>query len=148
MGLFDSVLGKPRTSAIRLGASESFAAIALLAVSADGHVSDDELRALRSSLWRLKMFRSYSERELFTVIDRLTGLIRSEGTESVLYAAMIGLPKPLRETVFAITADLVLVDGEITPGEEDLLQSLYKALGIPKSLALQIVDVMVIKNKG
>jgi len=148
MGLFDSVLAGKRTTEITLGPIESFVAIALLAIGADGHISDDELMVLKSSLWRLRMFRSYSERTIASMIDNLIGIIRRQGADVLLQAAIVGIPHDLKDTIFAVTADLVLADGEVTAEEEELLQDLYHALDLPKSLALSIVEVMVIKNKG
>ncbi len=50
----------------------------------------------------------------------------------------------LRHTV---ATDLILADGEVTE-EENLLQHLYTQLDISDEKAKNIVDAMIIKNKG
>jgi len=58
------------------------------------------------------------------------------------------LPDELKETVFAVTTDMALADGEVSEEEEQLLNDLYSALGLSEDIALKIIDVMLIKNKG
>ncbi|MDP8933970.1 MAG: Tellurite resistance protein TerB, partial [Cyanobacteriota bacterium] len=41
-----------------------------------------------------------------------------------------------------------LADGEVSEEEEQLLNDLYSALGLSEDIALKIIDVMLIKNKG
>jgi len=47
-----------------------------------------------------------------------------------------------------VTTDIALADGEVSEEEEQLLNDLYGALGISEEVALNIIDVMLIKNKG
>ena len=148
MGLFDSVLEEHRSSDLSLGPAESFTAITLLAIAADGYVSADESRVLNSTLSRLRMFRSYSNDVIGAMMDRLLGIIRRQGPDALLKAAIAGLPDDLRDTVFAVTLDIMLADGEVAPEEEELLNKLHRALELPNDLAMTIVKVMVIKNKG
>lgn len=148
MGLFNRVLSTRQSNDVTLGPAEAFLAITLLAIAADGYISDDEARLLNSTLWRLRLFRSYSTDVIASTIDRLLGIIRRQGADTLLNAAIATLPHDLYDTIFAITTDLVLADGEVTPEEEMLLDELHQALEIPDDLAMQIVNTMVIKNKG
>jgi hypothetical protein len=66
----------------------------------------------------------------------------------LLAAAIASLPHELQETVFAVTADIVLSDGEVTEEEEEFLNLLYRALEIPEETALKIIEVMLMKNRG
>ncbi len=61
-------------------------------------------------------------------------------------AAKESLPHDLREIAFAVATDLVLADGTVTEEEQNFLNDLYQALGISSEIALQIVQVMSIKN--
>lgn len=148
MGLFDRITGAKRQSDITLGPAESFLAVMLLAIAADGYVTDDEARLLNSTLWRLRLFRSYSADVIASTIDRLLGTIRRQGADKLLEAALAALPHDLHQTTFAVTTDLILADGEVSEEEEVLLDELHRALDIPDDLAVQIIQVMVIKNKG
>ncbi|TAN88165.1 MAG: Tellurite resistance protein TerB [Phormidium sp. SL48-SHIP] len=148
MGLFDRVLGAQRRTEVTLGPAEAFIGITLLAIAADGYIAKEEMQVLVTTLCRLKMFRSYSSDVIASTIDRLMGVIQRQGPEALLSAAVATLPHDLYETTFAITTDIILADGEVSPEEEVLLNELHQLLNIPDELAVQIINVMIIKNRG
>ncbi len=149
MGLFDAFRqGSVEKKAVTLGPAEGFAAIMLLVVAADGYLADDEVRLLNTTLSRMKLFRSYSDDVMRRMFDNLCGTLRREGGKSLFDAAIATLPHDLYDTTFAIATDLVLADGQVTKEEEDLLSSLCRALDLPDPLVHQIIQVMMIKNKG
>jgi tellurite resistance protein len=150
MGLFDSFRqnGGIQKTKITLGPAESFAAIMLLVVASDGYLADDEVRLLNATLSRMKLFRSYSEDVMRRMFDNLCNTLRREGSQILLESAMETLPHDLYDTVFAISTDLVLSDGQVSQEEENLLSSLCQALALPDQLVNQIIQTMVIKNKG
>jgi tellurite resistance protein len=82
------------------------------------------------------------------MLDRLLSILQRQGAEILLAAALASLPHDLQETVFAVTADIVLADGEVTEEEEEFLNELYHVLEIPEETAIKIIDVMLIKNRG
>ncbi|MBC7966318.1 MAG: hypothetical protein H7Z17_10390 [Fuerstia sp.] len=57
-------------------------------------------------------------------------------------------PDALRETAFANAVDIVLADGVVEQDEKDFMELVRTKLRIPKEQALEIVSVMVAKNKG
>jgi tellurite resistance protein len=59
-----------------------------------------------------------------------------------------GLPEGLRQTAFANACDIVLADGVVEDEEKEFLDHLQKALELDGDTALNIVEVMIIKNKG
>ena len=149
MGLFDAFRRDGlQKSQIALGPAEGFAAIMLLVVSADGYLADDEVRLLNVTLSRMKLFRSYSEDVMRRMFDNLCGILRREGGKILFDAAIATLPHDLYDTTFAIATDLVLADGEVTQEEEDLLGSLCRSLELEDNLVNQVIQVMIIKNKG
>ena len=148
MGLFDKLTGARRQSQATLGPAESFAAIALISVAADGYAADSELQAIGTTLSRMQLFRSYPNDVMKKMFDRLLSILQREGVDALFNSAMAGLPHDLKETAFAVATDIVLADGEVTAEEEKLLNDLYHALEISEELALKIIDVMLIKNKG
>lgn len=133
---------------ITLGPAEAFGAIMLLAIAADGHLSNDEMNLLNTTLGRMKLFRSYSWDVMRRMFDNLSGILRNEGAQALFGAAMATLPHDLYETVFAVATDLVLVDGQVSEEEEQLLNSLCRALAIPQEQVNKIIEVMLIKNRG
>ena len=148
MGLFDKITGGRKQTQTTLGPAEAFAAIALIAVAADGYMTDSEAQAISTTLSRMQLFRSYPADVMRKMIDRLLGILQREGIEVLFNAAITTLPDELKETSFAVATDIVLADGEVTQEEEKLLNDLYRALEISEENAVKIIDVMLIKNKG
>lgn len=148
MGLFDKISGGRRQTETALGPAESFAAIALIAVAADGYITDSEGQSIGTTLSRMQMFRSYPNDVMKRMLDKLLSILQRQGVEVLFNAAMAGLPHDLKETAFAVATDIVLADGDVTEEEENLLNDLYRALDIPEETAVKIIDVMMIKNKG
>ncbi|MEC4891877.1 MAG: tellurite resistance TerB family protein [Oscillatoria sp. PMC 1051.18] len=150
MGLFDNFRqsGKMAQSQVTLGPAEAFVAIVLIVVAADGYLAQDEIILLNTVLRRMQMFRSYSGDVMQRMFDKLSGILRREGSEVLFNAAIASLPHDLYDTTFAIATDLVLADGNVSKEEEALLGSLSRALSIPQATVDKILEVMLIKNKG
>lgn len=81
-------------------------------------------------------------------MDRLLGILKREGPEALMNRAADALPPDLKDTAFANACDLVLADGSVEDEEKAFLDNLQKKLGISGDLALTIVEVMIVKNKG
>jgi tellurite resistance protein len=94
------------------------------------------------------MFRSYPADVMRKMFDRLLNLLQRQGANTLLALAIASLPHELQETAFAVATDIVLADGDVTQEEEDLLNQLYRALNISEEIAVKIIDVMMIKNRG
>jgi uncharacterized tellurite resistance protein B-like protein len=148
MSLFDKLSSARQQTETTLGPAEAFAAVALIAVAADGYAADTEERVLMTTLSRMQLFRSYPGDVLEKMIDRLLSVLQRQGAETLLAAALNSLPHDLNDTAFAVTADIVLADGEVTEEEEEFLNHLHYVLGIPEETAIKIIDVMLIKNRG
>jgi uncharacterized tellurite resistance protein B-like protein len=150
MGLFDAFRksGSLQQNQITLGPAEAFAAIMLIVVAADGYLSEEEVSLLNTVLGRMKLFRSYSVDVMRRMFDKLCNLLKREGSQALFNAAMATLPHDLYDTTFAIATDLVLADGDVSPEEEALLGSLCSAMELPNEVVQQIIQVMLIKNKG
>ncbi|MEO0488401.1 MAG: tellurite resistance TerB family protein [Cyanobacteria bacterium P01_A01_bin.123] len=149
MGLFDGVFeAEKNVSESTLNPAEAFAAIALVAIAADGYLSEQEGREMTMVLSRMHLFRSYSGDVMHRMLDNLLGTLKQQGPGELIAFAKASLPEDLRPTAFAIATDLVLADGTVTPQEQAFLDDLYRILEIPGDTALQIVQVMTIKNRG
>ena len=148
MGLFDQGTTTIQATDIQLEPAEAFAAIALIAVAADGVITRSESQGINNIFSRMQLFSDYPKERKTEMQDRLLGMIKNKEIKPLFDAAVAKLPKELRETVFAVTTDLVLVDGDLAEEEEQLLNELYNALEISEEVATKIIDVMMIKNKG
>jgi tellurite resistance protein len=146
MGLFDRI--SVATGGGMLNPAEAVAAVNLLAVASDGYLSDEESQALWFSLSRMQLFKSYSDDVVRRMFDKLGGILRRQGSDSLLQLAKMSIPYELGATVFAMATDLIMADGTVEPEEEAFLERLYQLLEVPQETALQIIQVMIIKNKG
>ncbi|MDA0267063.1 MAG: tellurite resistance TerB family protein [Cyanobacteria bacterium] len=149
MGLFDGVFnGEKDTAEVQLTPAEAFACVALVAIAADGYLSEQEGRDMNNMLARMQLFSSFSADVMHRMFDKLLGMLKQEGPSKLISLAKTCLPSDLCETAFAIATDLVLSDGTVTSQEQAFLDDLYRILEIPGDTALQIVQVMTIKNRG
>jgi len=149
MGLFDGVF-KPvnQINDGSLSAAEAFAAVCLVAIAADGYLSEQEGRNMTVMLSRMQLFRSYSNDMLHRTFDQLLGMLKRQGPGPLINLAKVSLPQNLRETAFAMATDLILSDGAVTEQEQAFLDDLHHILEISEDMALKIVQVMTIKNRG
>ncbi|MBE7382003.1 MAG: tellurite resistance TerB family protein [Leptolyngbya sp. SIO1E4] len=149
MGLFDSVFNAEKgITETDLTPAEAFAAVALVAIAADGYLSDQEGRDMTMLLSRMQLFRSFSNDVMHRMFDKLLAMLKRQGPGELIGLSKSCLPQDLRETAFAVATDLVLSDGTVTSQEQAFLDDLYRILEIPGDTALQIVQVMTIKNRG
>ncbi len=150
MGLFDRFTkhSKNNQNSLNFSASEAFAAIVLIVIAADGYLSEREISLLNTILGRMQLYRQTSVEEMRKMFDELCGLLKSEGPEILLKAGLAALPKDLYDTTFAVATDLVLADGKVTDEEEDILADLRQELDLSEEIVEEIINVMIIKNKG
>lgn len=148
MGLFDRVFGTQTTSQETLSPSEAFAAIAIAAIASDGYLSEQEADGLVFALNRMQMFKSYPADVMRRMFDKLMGILKRDGSGALFNAARTSLPHELKPTAFAVATDLVLADGVVTQDEQNFLNQLYQALEVSDEMAVKIVEVMMIKNRG
>ena len=131
-----------------MSSAEAFAAITLAAIASDGYLNDAEVQALSLGLSRMKLFQTYSDEARAKLLDRFLTLIRQDGFSKLFERAKSYLPKDLRDTVFAVATDLILADGLVTDEERQFLEQLQRSLELSDEAALEIVRVILIKNKG
>jgi tellurite resistance protein len=146
MGLFDKVFGGSQPT--KLTAQESFIGVAMTAIAADGSITPEEAQGVSAALFRMKMFKGMSERQMKEMFDRVIGVMKKQGAGAIIASAAETLNPEMKETAFAIAADLALADGTIEDEEKKYLEELQKALGVKDDLALKIAEVLVIKNRG
>ncbi len=150
MGLFDQAFDDKTSSPTGnpLNPAEAFASIALVAIAADGYLADQEGEDMSLLLSRMKLFNNYRGEGLHRMLDHLLDRLKQDGPGKLVATAKQCLPPELRETAFAIATDLILSDRTVTQQEQAFLDDLYRILELPEPLALQIVHVMTIKNRG
>jgi hypothetical protein len=147
MGLFDNLFGSNEASKA-FGPHEGFAGILLGASACDGHIADEEVQSLFTMLGRMKMYQRYTEKNWSTLVNRLLGLLKRKGVDELIEKSVEALPPELRATAFANACDIVLADGVVEDDEKEFLDKLQDRLELADEEAVNIVRVMVVKNKG
>ena len=145
MGLFDKVLG---SSTDKLTEAEGVAGIALAAIASDGMITEEEAQGLGTTLSRMKLYGGMSNRDINKLFEKLIKVARAEGAEKLVELSAAAVRPELKQTAFAVAADLLMADGHVAPEEKKFLEKIQKNLGVNDDVALKIVEVMAIKNRG
>lgn len=148
MGLFDAVLGTESQTQAALNPAEAFAVIILTATASDGYLSVEQANSITYLLSRMKLFKSYPNEMMNRLFDKILAILQGDGFNALFNAARDSLSQDLREAAFAVATDLVLAEGIIAEEEKNFLNDLYQALGLSSEIAIQIVQVILIKNRG
>lgn len=135
-----------RPSLRRLGVDDALLALLIGAMNANDHVSPEEGARAHHIIWSMRRFRRKSGETVERGIEQMHALIEEHGAPQVVAAAARALPARLRESAFAVAADLVLADGKLEGPERRYLLTLGKDLDLDGRSARNILDVMVIKN--
>ena len=145
MGLFDKVLG---SSTDKLTEAEGVAGIALAAIASDGMITEEEAAGLGTTLSRMKLYAGMSNRDVNKIFEKLIKVARAEGVDKLLELSSGAVRAELKQTAFAVAADLLMADGHVAPEEKRFLEKIQRSLGVGDDVALKIVEVIAIKNKG
>lgn len=148
MGLFDNLFGDRAAGGRDLTKQEAFAGILLAASACDGHASREELQSLFTTTGRMRMFEAVTPQRWNAIVDQLLKSLKRDGPQKTVERCAKALPDGLRECAFANACDIVLADGTVEEEERAFLEHLQQALGLDGDTALNIVEVMITKNKG
>lgn len=147
MGPFDNLFS--RESAGRpLDRAEAYMAVILCAAACDGHISDSESRNVATGLMRMRLFEDWTQQKLKTVYDECERIIKRDGVEALLKKASDMMPEELRVTAFANACDLILADGMVEETEKKYLELLAETLQVDPDTAVNVAEVMILKNRG
>ena len=148
MGLFDAVLGTESQTQTALNPEEAFAVIVLAATASNGYLSVEQANSITFVLSRMKLFKSYPHEMINKLFEKILGILEGDGFNTLFNAAKDSLSQDLREAAFAVATDLVLAEGIVADEEKNFLNDLYQALGVSSEIAMQIVQVILIKNRA
>ena len=146
MGIFDSIFGSGDTAA--LTPQEAFAGILMGASGCDGHIADSEVGSLVTTLVRMKLFERFTDKQYNQMLNKLHGTLKKRGVDALIDACAASVPENLRQTAFANACDIVLADGVVEPEEKAFMERLRDKLEIDKAIAVEIVQIMAVKNRG
>ena len=153
MALYDEIFNYypdlfPTPGLSKISSAEGVIALLLAAVStAYTLMSEDAVEKVSSAISKMRLFRSYSQDDIEEMVARVGDFYSRYGAKPVIKAAIEVVPPDLRESVFAIAADLVLAGGASLDGLTTLMR-MQDILKIPHSIAQQVIQVMRIKSRG
>ncbi len=148
MGIFNQVFKTESKSKVAMNAAEAFAAICLVAIASDGYLSESEEEEMDMRLNRMRLFEGVTEESWSRMKAYLLEGLKKHGPNELVKSAKVSLPPNLGPTAFTTAVDLVFADGTVSREEQAFVDDLRRLLVIPDDLALKIVEVITIKNKG
>ncbi len=148
MGMFGKVFRAESEIKTAMNSAEAFAAICLVAIASDGYLSESEEAEMNMRLSRMRLFQATTEDSLARMKGYLLKSLKRHGPKELIKSAKASLPPNLAPTAFTVAVDLVFADGTVSKEEQAFIDDLCQMLQIPNDLALRIVEVMTIKNKG
>lgn len=148
MGLFDNLFGDKSADRRSLTEAEGFAGVLLAAAACDGHAGKQEVADLRAALARMKLFADLTDGRWRAISDTLFRILKRDGVLGLADRCAAVLHPELRDCVFANACDLILADGVVEDAERAFLEHLQRVLELDSDTALNIVEVMITKNKG
>jgi len=146
MGFFSR--SKAPSSSDTFTTQEAFLAIALATSAADGNIVEEEAKGIFSYLLQMRMFDSYSEKQVVEMFKKLVNVLENEGVGGLVAIAKSSLPDELRETAFTCAVDIALADGVVEESEQALLEELQTELDVSDEIGGKILEVLMIKNRG
>jgi len=132
----------------RLDTDSAILAVLVAAMASSGHVESEEGARAGNIVRSMRRFRNKSTVTVRRKIERVSSLIKTSGVSPVIDAAAGVVPARLRPAVFAVVADVLLVDGRFERSEQRFLGRLATSLGLDADEAQDITDVMRVKNSA
>ncbi len=146
MSIFDKAISQSDASNPISSEYEGFLALLYAGITSDGKTSSSEINLALDIMIHKKMFAGADTHEW---LQRMKSLFEAVGSEEkIINFAADRISTSLRSMVFANIVDMILSDGEVTQSEKRTLELMQRSLKISDDLALKIIEVIVIKNKG
>lgn len=140
MGKYDIVFATEGESEQTLSPEEAVAAIATVAIFADGKPSDEENQILSEIINSLDIYEGYEAEDFQQMFDKITGILNTDGIGVLFNTAVESISDDLVEIAFEVAAEIVLSDESVDDLEDSLLHDLSAALGLPEEIAQEIID--------
>jgi tellurite resistance protein len=115
-------------------------------MTANHHVSREELARAHHLIWSTKRFRRKSGETVGRLIDRMKRLLEAEDVAAVMERAAQTVPSALRPSTFALVADLLLADGKMDARERKFLHPLATNFNLRPRVADDVIAAILVKN--
>ena len=111
----------------------------VLASAVDGAMTDREMHAIGDNVMHLPIFSDFDDDQLTKTMAHCAEILQKEkGFELVMKQIKTALPHHLRETGYALAAELVYCDGEVSPEGRRLLDIIRDRLIIEGTAAIAL----------
>ena len=132
----------------RFDADSAVLAVLIGAMASSGHVESEEGARAHNIVGSMRRFRSKSKVAIRRNVERVSAILEANGIAPVIDAAAGAVPARIRPAIFAVAADVLLVDGRFERSERRFLGLLATSLGLDVDEAQDIIDVMRVKNSA
>lgn len=112
------------------------------AIMADGDMQPEEISQLSNLCSFSPIFHHIEPERLAEIVRELIAEIMEEGGDAKLRAAVLELPRSLRETAYCFVARIVMADGSIQEREKIALEKIARMLELEDSVTILIEDVV------
>lgn len=151
MGLFDDLLNEKvqATSSFKLTKFEAIYGLLLSAASSDGTYSEAEQKLVLAQISRMQSFIEYYLSNPAAVNDvekRIYAIAGVTGLDGFVDLCISFIPDEIRKSVYVNVVDMLFADGKPDKPELEFMDTAYRKLGIPADDALEIVNVIKLKN--
>lgn len=148
MGLFDKLFNAnsyAKNGYTPKSEHEAWVAILYSCIAVDGDTSDAE----NDALVRLLVFKErFDDVDIVAMYKTAMEVKRQTGPQYIIDQCAPYIQADDRPTVLALATELVLADGFITSEEQELLEYVATKLNVDIQVATNIIEVILIKNKG
>lgn len=133
--------------ALAFNVPQAIIAVAIAALTADGHASEIERDELVFVLRRLRLLRGYETPYLQEQLRLISQKIKGQEFGVVIGAVRSALTPQLHETAFLVATELALVDDALETKEQVVLEKLQVGLKIDVLVANRIIEVIRIRYR-
>jgi tellurite resistance protein len=135
-------LPSPADPLVELTPEEAIVAVGLITMAADEAVEEIEADLLIDIIADFEIFEEYSDDDFDETLDKLSEAFDEPGIEAVCGSALAALStnEEFAEIALIVAILIVAADGEVPESEQEYLNSLQVALGIPDDRAEEIVE--------
>ncbi len=130
----------------KLYVNDALLTIAVWAAGVDKEYSPEETDRIVALALTNKMFRNEAE----TVKKRVFHFVNSisAGDRQVaLDRAVHSLPTEMKETAFALAAEVIMADGVLPDDSAEVIRKLAVKLSVESGITAEIIKVMAIRNR-
>ncbi len=152
MGLFDKLFNSSNDGASYgfnpINEMDAWVGIFYACASVDGNVSELESEMLTNRLVYKSWFDTATSDNLFRPYKQAASSIGSMGSKLMIDKSVPFISEDRKETLFCFIVEVLMVDGVLHDEEKNILEYLQSSLEISEEIAVKVLQVYFMRNKG